>query len=430
MKYRTTKKILVGALAATFLALQVPATALAATDEEALAAAQAGIEYLADNQADDGSIAGFGGETDWTIIAVEAGGQDAAELDNGSDVSAVDFIETEVPTDGTDVARKILAIASTEGDSADFGGTDYNAALASLYDDEQFDAPTLLNDDMFAIMAISETDDPELYELAQKSLDFVLANQEADGGFSYTTLECDYFCGTDSNDTAAAIIAFKAADTMGLTNENLDTARASALVYLLSTQQADGGFAYDVLTGVSDGSSTSWALMALNAIGAGVETQAMAARDWLLANQNDDGGFSFGAFGITTSDTFTTAHAVTALRGTTWLLDPAPLVAQTPEPEEVTPPAEEEEEEVTPVVTTAGDTTEDTTPEETTETQPEVLNTTTSTPEAPEAHDQPADKTAPAAAKTPFAQYAIYAVVILGALLLGWYTFRPKTGKS
>lgn len=432
MRYGATKKLLVGALAATFLALQVPATALAATDEEAFAAAQAGTGYLADNQNDDGSIAGFGGETDWTIIAVEASGADADELENGSGVTAVNFIETEVPADGTDVARKMLAIASTEGDSTDFGGTDYNALLASLYDDQQFDAATLLNDDMFAIMAISKTDDPELYALAQKSLDFLIANQEADGGFSYTTVECDFFCGTDSNDTAAAIIAFKAAGEIGLTHDDLETAEAAALVYLLSTQQADGGFAYDTFAGVSDGSSTSWALMALNAIGAGVETQATAARDWLLANQNDDGGFSYGAFGITASDTFTTAHAVTALLGTTWLLDPAPLVAEAPTETE-TPPEEEEEEEedTTPIVTTSAEDEEQTAAqEETTEAQPEVLTTTTSAPEEPKEDDKQPEAVTPIAAKTPYGKYAIYAALILGALLLGWYAFRPKAGKA
>lgn len=421
----TGKKLLAGAVAATMLALQVPATTFAATNEALYAAVRGGIGYLADNQNDDGSIAGFGGETDWSIIAVEAAGEDAAALENGSGVSAVDFIKNEVPSDGTDVARKVLAIASTGGDSASFGGTNYNTALASYFNNGQFDVETLLNDDMFAIMAISKAGDPALYALAQDSLDFLLANQGADGGFSYTTEVCDFFCGTDSNDTAAAIIAMKAAAAMGLTHDDLETAQADALAYLLSTQQPDGGFAYDAFAGVSDGSSTAWSLMALNAVGPSVEAQAAAARDWLLANQNDDGGFSYGAFGITNSDTFTTAHAVIALLGTTWLLDPAPL--QIPEP------AEEKPTPVPVVVVTSSDNN----PQPANKPDPVVTNTdqvlavetaTDTTDDAPaeETAGDVEEITPISESKDSAVKYIVYAVIALSLIGFGWYLFQPK----
>ncbi len=72
--------------------------------------------------------------------------------------------------------------------------------------------------------------------------------------------------------------------------------------------------------------------MALNVIGDSVLNHALSARNWLLANQNPDGGFSFGAYGVTSSDTYTTAHAIIALQGTTWLLNPAPITGTATSP--------------------------------------------------------------------------------------------------
>ncbi len=332
---KISKKLIPSLILTILVMVLIPLPASAATDAEVVAATDDAAEYLADNQNNDGSISGFGGETDWTVVAITAKGEDPAEFDSSTGNSTVDYMKDNVTPDSalaTDVERRIIAIDAAGQDTKNFDGVDYNAKLAAYHNNNQIGDVTLLNDDIFGVIAIGATDDDSLLAMAQDGYDYFLAHQKPDGGFSYTTATCDFFCGSDSNDTAAAIIAIYAGEDMNLTHTDLQEIKDKAIAYLLSTQKPDGGFGYDTIS-PSDGSSTSWALMALNVIGDSVLNQALSARNWLLANQNSDGGFSFGAYGVTSSDTYTTAHAIIALQGTTWLLNPAPITATaTPTP--------------------------------------------------------------------------------------------------
>lgn len=317
------------ATATTAVLLIAPMPVLAAVNPDAQSAAAAGIQYLANNQQGDGSISGFGGESDWSAEAVQASGQSAAAFAHGGS-GLLDFLKSDVPGAGTSttaIERKIIAIAAAGQNPASFGGVNYESLLEAQHTGGQIGDATLLNDDIFGVIAIDAAHDTSLAAEAQDGLNYLLAHQGADGGFSYTTGTCAW-CGSDSNDTAAALVAMYAASDLGLTNANLNAAQSSALNYLLSTQQADGGFASDIYS-PSDGSSTAWSLIALNTIGNSVSAQATNARNWLLQNQNADGGFSYGAYGFTSSDTYTTAHAVIALLGTSWLLRPASITTST-----------------------------------------------------------------------------------------------------
>ncbi|MEK7059188.1 MAG: prenyltransferase/squalene oxidase repeat-containing protein [Patescibacteria group bacterium] len=320
-----TKQLLTRlALGVASILIVMPAPVFADTNQDVQTAAQAGVQYLADNQAANGGITGLGGESDWSTIAIEASGQSAADFASGTGTSLTDYLKTDVlgaGTPATTIERRVIAARAADEDTSDFGGVDYNAQLASQHIGNQIGDPTLLNDDIFGVIAIDSIGDNSLLPMAQDGLDYLLAHQAADGGFAYTTVSCAW-CGSDSNDTAAALIAMYAANDMGLTQDT--TAKTNAIAYLLSTQQVDGGFGYDAFS-PSDGSSTAWGLMALNTIGDSVTARALLARDWLLGNQNADGGFSFGAYGFTNSDTYTTAHAIVALLGSTWLLSPEPI---------------------------------------------------------------------------------------------------------
>jgi len=324
MAYKTVRAIVAGAVSFS-LVIASGMPVLAAPSDQTTVATVAAIAYLADNQGADGSIKGFGGETEWAAIALAAQGYSASTFNSSGGTSLLQFLTADAPTTSTPVTtveRKIMAIAASGENSQAFGVTDYLALLAAAHTGGQVGDPTLLNDDIFAVIASDAVGGTELTSLAQDALSYVLAHQAADGGFSYTTASCD-FCGSDSNDTAAAIIAMEAAAHLGISQPGLEVARGKAFDYLLTTQQADGGFGYDAVS-PSDGSSTAWVLMAFNALGDIAGTPATAARAWLLANQNPDGGFSFGAYGLTVSDTYTTSHAVVALLGTTWLLRPQP----------------------------------------------------------------------------------------------------------
>ena len=325
------KKLSLSIMTSLMLTLPLSQVAFAISDAEVTTAVQRGTDYLEANQNDDGSIVGYGGETEWSVIAFEATGRDSEMVKSDDGNSIVDFLESEKPVDATPattIERKILAINASGNDSKYFDGVDYNQELKNFHNNDQIGEITLLNDDFFGVLAIETTEDSELLESAQDALDYFLIHQRSDGGFSYTTNECDFYCGTNSNDTAAAIQAMYSAERMGLTNVLLITAKDRAIVYLLSTQKDDGCFGYDAFS-PSDGSSTAWGLMTLNVIGQSVFNQASSARTCLLGLQNSDGGFRFGAYGINDSDTYTTAHAVIALAGSSWTL--YPLVTKKPE---------------------------------------------------------------------------------------------------
>ena len=430
----------------------LPASALA--DTATSTAVQAGVQYLANNQATDGSITGSGGESEWSAIALEADGQNASDFTNStSGTSLTDFIKTDVPVAGTPattIERNIIAIAAAGGNTSDYGGVNYDADLAAQDVGSQIGDPTLLNDDAFGVIAADATHDNVLVPAAQDGLNYLLAHQAADGGFSYTTATCA-FCGSDSNDTAAAIIAMYAGQDMGLTQSN-PAAQTNALNYLLSTQQPDGGFAYDTAS-PSDGDSTAWALMALNTVGESVAPQAQLARNWLLNDQQADGGFSFGADGVTASDTYTTANVITALLGTNWLLNPAPAPVQpappaggqgggdtesqnTPTPSSTTPTTAQPAPAVLAAASTTPTPTSTTPSTQTTAAAP--AQTTDSTPQPAVASNsvqtkkQPAKtaKTVAAAAGKPNNKAAIYGVGILSLVALGWFMLESQKNRG
>ena len=330
-------------LIAGAIVLNVPAAAFAATDEQIISSVTDAVEYLENNQNPDGSITDdvFGDTSDWSLIAIESAGIDADNVSTEGGDSLEEYIESSELDEyvATDLEKRVLAINAMGEDSSNYEGVNYNSMLAELENNGQFGEETLLNDDFFGILAAESTDDSSLIPLTGGSLSHVLAYQKDDGGFSYTTVEetCypDWGCfanTSNSNDTAAAIMAMYAAERMGITHILLDTSRDQAIVYLLSTQNEDGGFGYDIYS-VSDGSSTAWSLMALNMIGASVQAEAEAARDWLLGVQNPDGGFRFNEvcdydlnpWCTLNSDTSTTSHAIPALLGSSWTLNPDPL---------------------------------------------------------------------------------------------------------
>jgi len=432
----SVKQVISGTLVSALMVIQLPAPVWAATDPSLSAAVTAGTKYLAANQNGAGMIGAGSADNDWSVIAMKAAGQDPSTLNSGSGVSAVDFMIANAPTEtapATDIERRILAINAVGKDSSNFGGIDYNALLKGFYKTKQFGDPTLLNDDYFGIIAAAASHDNTLKAMAQGSLDFVISQQQPDGGFSYTTDTSDPYYGTDSGDTAAAIVALEAAKSMSLTNPKLSATENNARAYILTTQQADGGFGSDIYS-ASDGSTTSWCLIALNAIGPSANSSALSARNWLEANQNTDGGFAYGLYGYTTSDARNTAPAILALLGTTWLLNPAPVQIT---PSTPTIPA--------PIVPAAAPTAAAPTPAPTPGatvniSQPVALPTTdlasaiapiTSAPTGEvkgASQIKPVDVQSSKTSSTP--NYSLYGVLALLAIAAIWYMIQSTTRKK
>lgn len=296
-----------------------------------------GLNYLKSQQDQEtGKINGFGGESDWAGIAFSANGIDVNEVNgiNEGSASLGNFLRTDLPGDDSPATlweRKILSIVAIGENPADFGGVNFVENLENLYSENQIGDSTAVNDDIFGILALIASGPLASEEILSDALGFVISHQDENGGFSWTTQVCDW-CGADSNDTSSAIQALVASKDAGLEHPDLENSLEMALEFLLTMQNEDGGFGYDGFSD-SDGSSTAWALMALNVLDLDESPEAVKASAWLASNQNPDGGFHYQAdFG---SDASTTSHAVIALSGKSWLLnifDPEKFQSSNPTP--------------------------------------------------------------------------------------------------
>ncbi len=278
-----------------------------------------GAAYLQTQQAADGHIGASASETGWSAVALSAAGFDLSTVHTSGGTSLRAHLAANAPgaaAAATDWERSIIAITADGQNPYNFGGTDYVAHLKTFAASGQIGSATAVNDDLFGLIALSAARDSLSDTVLTDALAFVLAAQHADGGFSYTT---DPATGSDTNDTAAAIMALKALQNAGLASTAVTTALTNATSYLLGTQNADGGFPYDPLTPpawggpVSDVSSTSWVVMAFDALGQANAPAGTNAQAYIRAAQSADGSFPYQA--PAAGDVFDTTPAVTALAG-------------------------------------------------------------------------------------------------------------------
>jgi hypothetical protein len=317
-----TWSVRAAALSAT-LALLLPTVALATSPANTTAVAK-GLAYLGTQKQPDGSFAGFAGVDAWVAMAYSAVGT----------TPDTTYLKAHPPAAGataTEWERDLLAISAAGQNPYNFGGVNYVAGLKALHTGGQLGSPTAVNDDFFGIAALVGaglgSSDPALTD----ALAFTLAHQHADGGFSYTT---DAATGSDTDDTSAAIIGLEAAKNAAVAVPA--TALTNARAFLLSKQNADGGFLSDPAWGTdSNVSSSAWALMALNSLGEQNGTPGTAVQVYLRGTQQQDGSFPYMSG---PGDTFDSAYAVMALAGGDWpqhVYDgpvPSPSVTPSPSP--------------------------------------------------------------------------------------------------
>lgn len=214
----------------------------------------------------------------WITQALIASGETNLELDYLKSVAPGAFNPT------NDYAKAILALTAAGKNPSAFGDIDYVAKLKSYYDGTQMGDANLLNDDIWSILALAAIKETASAE-AVSAKDFLLANQNADGGWGY-----DLTGGSDTNDTAAAIIALK---EMGFSSG--DQVIVNALDYLWSLQNTDGGFPYNPAWGSdSDSGSDAWVICALNKLGQDPTALDQGGNNPLTnleSLQDSDGGF-------------------------------------------------------------------------------------------------------------------------------------------
>ncbi|WP_455281361.1 prenyltransferase/squalene oxidase repeat-containing protein [[Eubacterium] cellulosolvens] len=263
------------------------------------------LEWLRSQQQTNGSIGGFV-TSSWAVMAIVASGEDPHNWSNGGD-SIIDYLKknTDSLSSPTDYSRFILSIVAAGEDPRNVNGADFVATLDSSYNNTQFGDPSLLNDDFWAVMALTSAGIDKNDEKIQNAIAFIKTNQnEGDGGWSYGV-------GVDSDvdSTAAAIMALifagESQSSINITN---------GLEYMKSKQINNGGFDY----GWGNSAATdSWAIQAIVAAG-----QDPTGVDWtkdeknpiddLLSFQNQDGSFNdYNAL----PDSWTTSYSIPALLG-------------------------------------------------------------------------------------------------------------------
>jgi prenyltransferase beta subunit len=199
-------------------------------------------DYLLSRQQPDGGFAEPGGRSDpsltaWAVLALESTGRAPS--------AAVQYLEDKPYPQATDLALRILALHAAGRDTRPLA-----LQLEGLRRPDGRIGP-LVNSTIWGVLALRAN-----ARSAGTSVRYILRQQRPSGGWSWAPRGL-----ADSNDTAAAVQALRAAGM---------TARHPALVrglrYLRRLQRPDGGFPLVPGRG-SDAQSTAWAIQAFVAAG-------------------------------------------------------------------------------------------------------------------------------------------------------------------
>ena len=236
-------------------------------------------------------------QNQWLTMALAANDQANPDLGYLADFEA---------NSANDFAKTILALTAVGQNPYNYGGSDFVAGLENYYTAGQFGSADLLSDDFWAIMALRSAGAAVNDQMIVSSHNFILDNQNPDGGFSYAA-----GAESDSNDTAAAVLALLDA---GLTAQS--DVVIEALDYLEDVQNPDGGFPF-VAGSESDSGSDAWVIIALNKAGLNPESWSQGGQTPLTHLQTlalEDGSYRW-LIGDPSGSPLMTAYAAVALAG-------------------------------------------------------------------------------------------------------------------
>jgi squalene cyclase len=214
-------------------------------------------QFLHARQAPDGGFAEAGGQpgpalTAWAAVGLVAAGQDPG--------AALDYLRAHEQEVTSPITRTLIAFAE-----AALGDPNLAAALPL--------APTQTNTIAWTILARRQAG----LSVPKQLVTTLLVRQAKNGGWGWGK-----GVAPDSNDTAAAVEALRAAGVSGKPIRR-------ALAYLATLRRPDGGFALGS-TGASDAQSTAWAIQAYLAAGKQSPKRALA---YLARMRQADGSYRF-----------------------------------------------------------------------------------------------------------------------------------------
>lgn len=229
------------------------------------------ISYLQNNYP-----AQTAGNQDWAATALGENG--ASVTPAATDTSSL--ISTE---------RSVLARAAQGAERSS-----QVTQIENSFSADQFGSPSLINDDIFGVLAV-QSSDPSWLNSRQGVFTTIAASQRADGSFGFSKTGAG-----DGDITAAAIWA------LNLAANRPTAALNNAAAFLKNCQNSDGGF------GVEPGQTSSvatsaWAMIAQNTLG----QDSSGVRNYLFTNEQSGGFWLQG----TSANYLNTAYAVMALSG-------------------------------------------------------------------------------------------------------------------
>ncbi len=239
---------------------------------------------------------------DWIVQALAAAGEniDPTPLQSFGGSSANDY------------SKRILSLVAAGQNPTTYTGINLVQSLKNFANGGQLGNPALLNDDTWGIMALRSAGLPATDSVIKNSVQYLLTNQNTDGGWSWGV-----GFDSDTNSTAAVLMALA---EVGYTAS--DSFVQAGVSYLTSQQNSDAGWPYQLPCywpgcEASDSASTAWVVSALNKLNLNAASwikSGVKPQDFLLSLQTADGSFKWQA-GDTAGSAGMTAYALIALMG-------------------------------------------------------------------------------------------------------------------
>ncbi|MFH1354060.1 MAG: hypothetical protein ABIH36_02120 [bacterium] len=256
------------------------------------------LVYLRGQQSSDGTIGGSMTSA-WSAMAFGADYQRAQNIMKGG-ASLLDGLEQAVLSSATDVERQIMAVRAAGINPRSFAGSDLVMELKSYYRQGQFGEESLINDDVFGILALLAAEEPIESPEIRGAVKTVLSAQKFDGSWDNIDM------------TAAAVQALNVYAKRG-GSIAVGGAVIRARDYLRNSQDKYGGWGENSAT-------TAWTIQAVVALGEKVDSwknnDGMTPWQALLRYRNNNGGFGWREKNDVSA--FMTAYAVPALLGRAW----------------------------------------------------------------------------------------------------------------
>lgn len=270
------------------------------------------VSWMRTAQQADGSFPGFGpGDTADALVGLVAAGENPGTFTQGSN-TPLSYVQSQAATyaaSGTGAAAKlVLAAVATGADPTNFGGVNLLQVLGASYDPATGQYGPDVYGHALALLALKAVEVPAPNAAVGRLFDLQLA----DGGWSFDGAAAT---GSDTNTTGLVLQALA-----GL--RQADGARANALAYLETQQNADGGFPYSQSSpfgNASDANSTASVLLGLRAAGEDLSSSRWSKGGGIVAAlnsfQNPSGAFRYQQ-ALADDNALATYGALTALVGT------------------------------------------------------------------------------------------------------------------